>query len=188
MQNRDSGSNHSVNSCASFTQNNVYKSASVSRSKKLTGTIRSSLANGFKTDMNSSSSSEAEILQASKGVFPGGLRRAEVRLPGLVLRVRVEEMQSKEEEAMLLEEISGAVAGGVTMIILESSGDGGMGGAKLYDAACTLKATLRGRAELLVAERVDIAAAAGADGVLLSDEGNFSLFPLFNLMLTIPFF
>ena len=91
VQNKHSGSNHWVNSCASFSQNNVCKSASGSRSKKLTGTIRSSLANGFKTDMNSSSSSEAEILQASKGVFSGGLRRAEVQLPGLVLRVRVEE-------------------------------------------------------------------------------------------------
>lgn len=93
-----------------------------------------------------------------------------MRLPGLVLRVRLEELLS-EEKNTLTEEINAAVTGGVTMIILEAGGDGGSGSAKLYDAGCMLKTLLRGRAELLIAERVDIAAASGADGVLLSDEG-----------------
>nr|XP_024371207.1 probable transmembrane GTPase FZO-like, chloroplastic isoform X2 [Physcomitrium patens] len=122
-------------------------------------------------DLSSDSSREAAVPQSPKGVFPGGVRRAEVRLPGLVLRVRLEEMSREEQKNLLLEEINTAVAGGVTMIILEDSGDGGLGGARLYDAGCMLKTMLRGRAELLIAERVDIAAASGADGVLLTDEG-----------------
>lgn len=134
------------------------------------GVTRCSLVDGFEMDVSSDPLNEAEVPQSARGVFPGGFRRAEVRLPGLVLRVRVEEMQNEQKTA-LLEEVSAAVAGGVTMIILEAGGDGGSGGAKLYDAGCMLKALLRGRAELLIAERVDIAAASGADGVLLSDEG-----------------
>lgn len=144
------------------------------------GAARCSLVNGTEADISSNPTSEAEIPQSAKSVFPGGLRRAEVRLPGLVLRVRLEEVQNKEEERVLLEGVSAAVAGGVTMVVLEAGGDGGIGGAKLYDAACALKAMLRGRAELLVAERVDIAAGAGADGVLLSDQGS-SLFRLISL-------
>lgn len=96
-----------------------------------------------------------------------------MRLPGLVLRVTLESLQTEETKNTVLEEINTAVTGGATMIILEAGGDGGFGSAKLYDAGCMLKTMLRGRAELLVAERVDIAAASGADGVLLSDEGAF---------------
>ena len=40
-----------------------------------------------------------------------------------------------------------------------------------YEAACLLKETLRGRAALLLVDRTDIATAAEADGVLLSDQG-----------------
>ncbi|KAG0591753.1 hypothetical protein KC19_1G199300 [Ceratodon purpureus] len=141
-----------------------------STSKRCNGMTRCSLVDGFEMDISSDPLSEAEVPLSAKGVFPGGFRRAEVRLPGLALRVRLEEMLS-EEKNVLLEEVSAAVAGGVTMIILEDGGDGGLGGAKLYDAGCMLKTMLRGRAELLIAERVDIAAASGADGVLLSDEG-----------------
>lgn len=144
-------------------------------SKRCGGMARCSLVDGFEMDLSSDPISETEVPQSAKGVFPGGFRRAEVRLPGLVLRVKLEEMLS-EEGNVLLEEVSAAVAGGVTMIILEAGGDGRFGGAKLYDAGCMLKTLLRGRAELLIAERVDIAAASGADGVLLSDEGLFSFF------------
>jgi len=135
---------------------------------------------GFEMDLSSDSRSEAaEVPQSAKGVFPGGFRRAEVRLPGLALRVKLEELQREEKNA-LLEEVSAAVTAGVTMILLEADGDGGLGGAKLYDAGCMLKTILRGRAKLLVAERVDIAAASGADGVILSDEGlSSSLFESF---------
>lgn len=145
-----------------------------STSKRCAGVARCSVVDGFEMDLSSDSSCEAAVPQSPKGVFPGGVRRAEVRLPGLVLRVRLEEMSREEQKNLLLEEINTAVAGGVTMIILEDSGDGGSGGARLYDAGCMLKTMLRGRAELLIAERVDIAAASGADGVLLTDEGLFS--------------
>lgn len=152
--------------------------------KRHAGVTKCSLVDGFELDLSSDQLSEAEVPQSSKGVFPGGLRRAEVRLPGLVLRVRLEEMRSEEEKVLLLEEINAAVIGGVTMIILEDSSDAGPGGAKLYDAGCMLKTMLRGRAELLISERVDIAAASGADGVLLTDEGIF-LFssPAFSLVI-----
>lgn len=151
----------------------LLKSRCRSTSKRCDGVTRCSLVDGFEMDISSDPLSEAEVPLSAKGVFPGGFRRPEVRLPGLALRVRLDEMQS-EEKNVLLEEVSAAVAGGVTMIILEAGGDGGLGGAKLYDAGCMLKTMLRGRAELLIAERVDIAAASGADGVLLSDEGLIS--------------
>lgn len=52
--------------------------------------------------------------------------------------------------------------------------DGGdQSGARLYEAACALKSFLRDRAYLLIAERVDIAAAVGASGVVLSDSGKY---------------
>lgn len=148
------------------------------------GATRFSLVNGMDTDVNTSLSSSApdaaDNLQASMGLFPGGFRRGEVRIPGLVLRVMAEGVQDGESCREFLESIvNAAVVGGVTMVILEAGGgdeQAAAGGAKLYDAACTLKALLRGRAELLVAERVDIAAAAGANGVLLSDQGLFFSF------------
>lgn len=49
--------------------------------------------------------------------------------------------------------------------------DGGVTAGKLYEAACLLKSLVKGRAYLLIAERVDIATAVGATGVALSDEG-----------------
>lgn len=45
------------------------------------------------------------------------------------------------------------------------------GGAELYTAACQLREALRGRALLLVEDRTDIAEAAEADGVVLSQRG-----------------
>lgn len=51
------------------------------------------------------------------------------------------------------------------------SGIGDASGGRLYEAACILKSLVGERAYLLVAERVDIAAAASASGVLLSDQG-----------------
>lgn len=117
-----------------------------------------------------STATDSESPQASRGVFPGGLRRSEIRLPGLVLRVRADEV-TEGDVSSLLDFLSTGVASGVTAVVLEAGADGPAGGAKLYEAARDLKALLRGRAQLLVSERVDIAAAAGADGVLLSDQG-----------------
>ncbi|DBB09704.1 TPA: hypothetical protein ACH3X3_001344 [Trebouxia sp. C0006] len=47
----------------------------------------------------------------------------------------------------------------------------GSDGAALYEAACKLKAQLRGRAVLLIADRSDIVDAAEADGVIMSSKG-----------------
>lgn len=46
--------------------------------------------------------------------------------------------------------------------------ENGAGAGPLYEAACAVKAALRGRALLLVADRPDVAAAADTDGVILS--------------------
>ena len=45
------------------------------------------------------------------------------------------------------------------------------GGGELYEAAVLLKEVLRGRAALLIQDRIDIVGAAEADGVVLSPGG-----------------
>ena len=69
-----------------------------------------------------------------------------------------------------LQTIEDAVSGGATGVVLFEGAEA-TGAAELYDAACRLRDTLRGRAVLLVLDRTDIADAAGADGVLLSSQG-----------------
>lgn len=108
--------------------------------------------------------------QPLKGIFPGGMRRTEVRLPGLIAMLRVSDVLGPGAKEFL-DMLDSAIAGGFTMLVLDSGNDESSGGGRLYEAARLLKSLLRGRAELLVAERLDIAAAAGASGVLLSDEG-----------------
>jgi thiamine monophosphate synthase len=65
--------------------------------------------------------------------------------------------------------LASAIAGGATGVVLSESA--GAGGGELYEAACRLRALLRGRAALLVVDRTDIVDAAEADGVLLSAKG-----------------
>jgi thiamine monophosphate synthase len=67
--------------------------------------------------------------------------------------------------------IDKALSKSVGIVILTSNQQTG---GQLYEAACLLKSLIRDRAYLLVAERVDIAAAALTSGVLLSDQGSFS--------------
>lgn len=69
----------------------------------------------------------------------------------------------------VLDFVDGAVAKIRVGIVVVNGGEGG--GGKLYEAACLLKSVIRDRAYLLVAERVDIAAAVNASGVVLSDQG-----------------
>jgi GTP-binding protein EngB required for normal cell division len=86
-------------------------------------------------------------------------KRLSVTLPAVVLTL------SADEVAQRADVLESAIAAGATaVVVVEAAG----GAAQLYDAACALRALLRGRATLLVAERADIAAASEADGVLLS--------------------
>jgi thiamine monophosphate synthase len=70
--------------------------------------------------------------------------------------------------------IDKALSKSVGIVILTSNQQTG---GQLYEAACLLKSLIRDRAYLLVAERVDIAAAALTSGVLLSDQGSFFNLP-----------
>jgi thiamine-phosphate pyrophosphorylase len=66
-----------------------------------------------------------------------------------------------------LEEVASlAVDGGATVVQLREKD---LSGGDLYELAITLRAVLRGRALLLVNDRVDVALAAGADGVHLPE-------------------
>jgi thiamine monophosphate synthase/GTP-binding protein EngB required for normal cell division len=86
-------------------------------------------------------------------------KRASVAVPALLVTLGADKV---DVSAAALE---AAVAAGATAVLV-SEAAGGAG--QLYDAVCTVRAALRGRATLLVAERADIAAAAEADGVVLS--------------------
>jgi thiamine-phosphate pyrophosphorylase len=68
-----------------------------------------------------------------------------------------------------LEEVaSQAVDGGVNVVQLREKD---LAGGELYDLAVTVHAVVRGRALLLVNDRVDVAIAAGVDGVHLPEGG-----------------
>ncbi|XP_042517367.1 probable transmembrane GTPase FZO-like, chloroplastic isoform X2 [Macadamia integrifolia] len=98
-------------------------------------------------------------------LFPGGFKRPEIRVPTLVLQLKSDEVLKGEG---ILDVIDVAVSKLVGIVVLDGSpGSGG----RLYEAACLLKSVIRDRAYLLIAERVDIASAVGASGVLLSDQG-----------------
>ncbi|RZR95235.1 hypothetical protein BHM03_00024061 [Ensete ventricosum] len=97
-------------------------------------------------------------------LFPGGFKRPELNIPTLVLRLSVDEVLEREAE------VDVALLKRVGVVVLDG---GDQSGARLYEAACALKSLLRDRAYLLIAERVDIAAAVGASGVVLSDAGQW---------------
>ncbi len=65
------------------------------------------------------------------------------------------------------EVVSLAVEGGATCVQLREKDLGG----ELYELALTLRAVLQGRALLFINERVDVALAAGADGIHLPEAG-----------------
>ncbi|TKY52620.1 transmembrane GTPase FZO [Spatholobus suberectus] len=98
--------------------------------------------------------------------LPGGYKRPELKVPTLVLQLDPDEVLARDNDALAL--IDKAVSRWVGIVVLATNE---ASGGKLYEAACSLKSLLRDRAYLLVAERVDIAAAAAASGVLLSDQG-----------------
>lgn len=88
-------------------------------------------------------------------------------------------MSGNRDETLDL--IDRALAKSVQIVVL----DGGVNAGKLYEAACLLKSLVKGRAYLLIAERVDIAAAVGASGVALSDEGIASVNFNFSFLLVV---
>ena len=89
-----------------------------------------------------------------------------MRIPGFVFAVAPADAADESTAAA----IEAAVAAGTTAVILsDPSGDATT--RELFDAALSLKETLRGRARFLVADRADIAASAEADGVLVGDDG-----------------
>ncbi|XP_074573817.1 putative transmembrane GTPase FZO-like, chloroplastic [Curcuma longa] len=98
--------------------------------------------------------------QQVRTLFPGGFKRPEINIPTLVLRLSVDEALERGAE------IDFALPKGVGVVVLDG---GDETGGRLYEAACALKSLVGDRAYLLIAERVDIAAAVGANGVVLSD-------------------
>lgn len=83
-----------------------------------------------------------------------------------MLRLRSEEVLRDNDN--VLDVIDNAVSDRVGIVVLNGEGASGK---KLYEAACLLKSVIRDRAYLLIDERVDIATAVKASGVLLSDQG-----------------
>jgi thiamine-phosphate pyrophosphorylase len=67
----------------------------------------------------------------------------------------------------LVQSVAAAVSGGVDLVQLREKD---LPGGKLLELALALKAALSNRALLLVNERVDVALAAGADGVQLGED------------------
>lgn len=103
---------------------------------------------------------------SSLGLFPAGSAALTVKLPALFLCV---DADSVLQDPDTLPSISQAVAAGATAVLLSESP--ASGASALYDAACALRGTLRGRASLLLMDRTDIATAAEADGVVLTEQG-----------------
>uniref|UniRef100_A0A0E0DR34 G domain-containing protein n=1 Tax=Oryza meridionalis TaxID=40149 RepID=A0A0E0DR34_9ORYZ len=104
----------------------------------------------------------ASSREPPRTLFPGGFKRPEIRVPALVLRVGADEALASGDAVVA------AVARGVGIVVLEA---GEEGGGRVYEAALSLKASVGDRAYLLVAERVDVASAVGASGVVLADDG-----------------
>ncbi|KAJ1262723.1 hypothetical protein BS78_09G131700 [Paspalum vaginatum] len=109
-----------------------------------------------------SGSGSGSAKEPLRTLFPGGFKRPEIQVPALVLRVGAEEALRSGDE------VAAAVARGVGIVMLEA---GDEGGGRAYEAARSLRAVVGDRAYLLVAERVDVASAVGASGVVLADDG-----------------
>ncbi|KAF9606424.1 hypothetical protein IFM89_025113 [Coptis chinensis] len=117
--------------------------------------------------VNSFDSNE-EQKQQPRTLFPGGFKRPEIKVPGLILRLSTNDVLKNGKNVDVLDCVDVAVSKWVGIVLLDG---GNESGGKLYEAACLLKSVIRDRAYLIVAERVDIAAAVDASGVLLSDQG-----------------
>ncbi|XP_058082986.1 probable transmembrane GTPase FZO-like, chloroplastic isoform X2 [Magnolia sinica] len=119
--------------------------------------------NASAMDFSSNSQPQQQPLRT---LFPGGFKRPEIKVPTLVLQLDCEEVLRRDD---VLDSINVAISKWAGIVVLGCREESG--GGQLYEAACVLKSVIRDRAYLLVVERVDIAAAVGASGVVLSDKG-----------------
>lgn len=87
-------------------------------------------------------------------------------LPALMIQIDAGNLMSA---AGMADVVSQVVGSGATAVVLTETS--GAGGNALFEAVVKLKEQLRGRAALLVVDRIDIVQAAGADGVLLTAQG-----------------
>lgn len=86
-------------------------------------------------------------------------------MPTIVLQLNSDDVLRSEDA---LDAVDLAVSKWAGIVVLDAGeGSGGL----LYEAARALKSVIGERAYLLIAERVDVAAAVGASGVVLSDQG-----------------
>ncbi|XAR62279.1 hypothetical protein NMG60_11016982 [Bertholletia excelsa] len=122
-----------------------------------------SLQSVAKRNSSLNASSQDQWQQNPRTLFPGGCRWPEIKVPNLVLQLSCEEVL---EHASVLDVVDDAISRCVGIVVLT---DGVGGGGRLYEAACKLKSVIRGRACLVIAEQVDIAAAVDASVVVLSN-------------------
>ncbi|KAI3760094.1 hypothetical protein L1987_50484 [Smallanthus sonchifolius] len=111
-------------------------------------------------------SNASQNQKPQRTLFPGGYKRPEIKIPNVVLQMNPEEVLDGGK--LVVDAVDQAVSGVVGVVVL-NCGDGS--GRVLYDAACLLKSVIRDRAYLLISERVDIATAVNASGVVVSDQG-----------------
>ena len=96
--------------------------------------------------------------------MPLPARIGRLRLPVLCFIVSPAAMKDSEIDKVVAE----AVAGGVAMVQLR---DREMPGGELLDLARRLKRVVRGKALLIINDRIDLAIAADADGIQLPENG-----------------
>ncbi|KAI7755491.1 hypothetical protein M8C21_031665 [Ambrosia artemisiifolia] len=122
------------------------------------------------TQNNTSSFTSNTNQTQQRTLFPGGYKRPELKIPNLVLQLTPDQVLLDDGggNMVVLDVVDQAVSWVVGVVVLEC-GDGN--GRVLYDAACLLKSVVRDRAYLLVCERVDVATAVNASGVVVSDQG-----------------
>jgi thiamine monophosphate synthase len=92
-------------------------------------------------------------------------------LPALLITLQAGSLLEPAQAEQLAEAINDAITAGATAVLLAGSDNA----AVLYEAAVKVKELLRERAALLLLDRLDIAAAVGAEGVVLSQTGGLGV-------------
>ncbi|GAV57786.1 MMR_HSR1 domain-containing protein, partial [Cephalotus follicularis] len=117
--------------------------------------------------LNSLSPSTNQPPPKPRTLYPGGFKRPEIQVPNLILQLHPDQLRAP---LAVLDLVDQAVANWVGIVLL-TGGETTGGGRSFYEAACLLKSLIKERAYFLVAERVDVAVAVNASGVVLSDQG-----------------